>query len=336
MKKSYIILGVILIVCIVTLPLMDSILQVRYKKATEFTSCINIGNALEAPKNIKWDVQMDEEYLSLIKEAGFDCVRLPVRFSDYINNNNELDEEFMEKIDYYINYALDLELKVILDFHHYIEIMNDPLKHKDSFESIWRQLSERYKKYPPELLFELLNEPKDNLTGEVWNNLIKDGVKIIRETNKYRTIIVGPSEFNSLYSLNKLILPEDENILLTFHYYEPNNVTFQGSPYHEGYEELNNIEWRGTEEEIKYLEDRFKIVKEYAEKNNIKVFLGEFGVVKSAPEDTRKRWIEFVKNEALKNGFSYGYWELASEFGVYDIKTKTFNKELLEILTNKK
>ena len=73
-------------------------------RKTSFRKCINIGNALEAPKNISWDVTMKAEYFDIIKNAGFDSVRLPVRFSDYVNEKTYiLDEEFMKEIDYILS-----------------------------------------------------------------------------------------------------------------------------------------------------------------------------------------------------------------------------------------
>ena len=204
----------------------------------EFTSCISIGNALEAPKDLSWDVEMNEEYFDKIKEAGFDCVRLPVRFSDYAKDNKDylLDESFMKKIDYYIDYALSKKLVIILDFHHFIEIMKFPNEYKECYLKIWVQVAERYKDYPQELMFELLNEPNDNLSGELWNQFIDEGVNIIRKSNPKRTIIVGPDNYYSVYSLEKLKIPQDKNIVVSFHYYEPNEVTFQGSVNHKGFE----------------------------------------------------------------------------------------------------
>jgi len=42
---------------------------------------INLGNALEAPKEGEWGVQLKAEYFPAIKKAGFATVRLPVRWS---------------------------------------------------------------------------------------------------------------------------------------------------------------------------------------------------------------------------------------------------------------
>jgi hypothetical protein len=42
---------------------------------------VNLGNALEAPKEGEWGVTLREEYFHLIAEAGFDSVRIPIRWS---------------------------------------------------------------------------------------------------------------------------------------------------------------------------------------------------------------------------------------------------------------
>ena len=40
---------------------------------------VNLGNALEVPTEGEWGVVLKEEYFSIIKQAGFNSVRLPVR-----------------------------------------------------------------------------------------------------------------------------------------------------------------------------------------------------------------------------------------------------------------
>lgn len=335
MKKRYLFIFLIIAVAII------AVVFTRYinnKKDTNnnvsFKACINIGNALEAPKDISWGVDMKYEYFDKIKEAGFDSVRIPVRFSDYAKDSPDykLDEDFMKKVDSYVNYALKDNLVVILDFHHFVEAMKEPDKYKPCFLSVWEQLSERYKNYPPKLIFELLNEPQDNLKGEIWNGYIKDGVDVIRKTNKNRTIIVGPDNYYSLYRLDQLNIPKDNNIMVSFHYYEPNDFTFQGNEYHPGFENLKDVKWTGSDEEIKFIKSRFDIVKKWADKNNVKVFLGEFGANQKAPAESRKLWTEAVRKEAEDYGFSFGYWEFCSWFGIYDVNTGEFDKDMLKAL----
>ena len=47
---------------------------------------INIGNALEAPNEGDWGVVIKDEYFKIIKEAGFDTVRIPIRWSNHAEN----------------------------------------------------------------------------------------------------------------------------------------------------------------------------------------------------------------------------------------------------------
>lgn len=300
------------------------------KKVT-FSKCISIGNALDAPRDMSWDVVMDVKYFDAIKQAGFDSVRLPVRFSDYAKGSPEyiLDEEFMLKIDQYVDYALGLDLVLILDFHHFIEFMQEPGEYRDCFLRVWEQLSERYRGYPPQLVFELLNEPNDKLEGERWNEYMAEAIKIIRRDNPRRLIIVGPGNYNSIDGLESLILPKDNNLMVTFHYYEPNKFTFQGNIYHEGFENYHNIEWKRTADELVYLKERFAVAADWADKNHVPVFLGEFGANKEAPYDSRLLWTAAVREQAEEYGFSWCYWELCSAFGIYDPQAEEWDEGLL-------
>ena len=42
---------------------------------------VNLGNALEAPSEGSWGLYLKEEYFKDIAEAGFDSVRVPIRWS---------------------------------------------------------------------------------------------------------------------------------------------------------------------------------------------------------------------------------------------------------------
>ncbi len=65
----------------------------------------------------------------------------------------------------------------------------------------------------------------------------------------------------------------------------------------------------------------------WANKNKVKIFLGEFGITKEAPEASRRAWIKAVREEAEKRNFSWAYWELASDL-VYTIKLKGLGIEI--------
>lgn len=307
----------------------------RIENAPDLTKCINLGNCLEAPKDQPWDVPMNIRYFSLIKQAGFTAVRIPVRFSDYVNKSSTdymIKESFLQQTDAYLLEAINQDLTVILDLHHFTEIMENPEENKDILLSIWMQLAARYQDYPDTLLFELLNEPQNHLDSATWNEYLSETVSVIREIDTTHYIIIGGTNYNSIDALWSLELPKDDKLIATFHYYEPSDVAFQGNEYHEGFENLKDITWEGTKEQMKYLTSRFDSAKAFSEKYDCPLFVGEFGVNQNAPEETREAWTNAVVSQCYQNGFGFGYWELASGFGIYDLNTGTWNNDLLNAL----
>ena len=94
-----------------------------------------------------------------------------------------IDPNFFNRVDEVVNWALDRNLTIIFDFHHYEEMAWDPWNHKDRFLALWEQIAEHYQDYPPEVLFELLNEPNDQLNASLWNRYLFEALEPVRKTN---------------------------------------------------------------------------------------------------------------------------------------------------------
>src|SRR5688572_31783597 len=76
---------------------------------------VNMGNMLEAPNEGEWGVFIQEEYFDLIKEAGFDFVRLPVRWNAHPDETwaymsgtafFTIDPAFFARVDEVVGWAL--------------------------------------------------------------------------------------------------------------------------------------------------------------------------------------------------------------------------------------
>ena len=82
---------------------------------------INLGNALDGPKEGEWGVTLKAEYFQWIKEAGFNSVRLPVRWSAHAEETAPytIDAKFAERVDWAIDQALKNRLNIIVNVHHY-------------------------------------------------------------------------------------------------------------------------------------------------------------------------------------------------------------------------
>jgi endoglucanase len=297
---------------------------------------INMGDMLEAPKEGDWGLTVEEEYFDLIKEAGFDFVRLPVRWNAYaeVSAPYSIDPAFFARVDEVLGWALERELAIIIDFHHYEEMASDPVGHKDRFLGIWRQVAEHYRDHPPTVLFELLNEPTANLNPSLWNEYLIEALKIVRETNPTRDVIVEPVLSNGEDLFSELEIPTDRHLIVTFHYYLPFQFTHQGAEW-VGAEAENwlGTTWDATEAEKAEITAHFDSVAEWAKRqDNVRILLGEFGAYSKADMDSRVRWTEYVAREAERHGFAWSYWEFASGFGVYDPEAKAWREELLKAL----
>src|SRR5437764_4390608 len=78
---------------------------------------INLGNALEAPKEGEWGVTLKAAYFKAIKDAGFQTVRLPVRWSAHAQAEAPytIDAKFAERVDWALDRAAENKLNLILN-----------------------------------------------------------------------------------------------------------------------------------------------------------------------------------------------------------------------------
>jgi len=307
-----------------------------FRQNTFLARGINLGNALEAPKDEDWGVTLKEQYFQLIKDAGFNSVRIPVRWSAYalMDEPFTIEKSFFKRVDGAVESAISKGLYVVLNIHHYQELYDDPIGHKQRYLAIWKQIAEHYKDYPQILLFEFLNEPCKNLKADLWNQLIKETIIIVRKSNPKRTLVIGPANWNSVDSLDKLELPsQDRNIIVTFHYYSPFKFTHQGAVWAgEHTKQWTGTKWTGSNDEKKAVIDHFDKAFQWSKTNNRPIYLGEFGAYNKADMTSRALWTEFVARQAEKRGFSWAYWEFCAGFGVYNRSRNDWNYPLLNAL----
>ena len=295
---------------------------------------VNFGNALEAPNEGEWGLTLEARYFQLLDEAGFSGIRLPVRWSTHAQNASPytISPAFFDRIDWAVEQALDRGMAIVINMHHYEEIFTDPPSHKERFLGMWRQIAEHYKEYPADLLFEPLNEPNTNLTSPLWNQYLAEVIAVIRESNPYRTIVIGPVDWNSYASLNKLVLPAGENnLIITFHYYNPFHFTHQGASWASGSDAWLGTTW-GSAADMTALQNELEVARNWARTNNRPLFMGEFGAFNKADMNSRKLWTEAVARQAENRAMSWGYWEFGSGFAIYNLSKNEWYLPLLKAL----
>jgi endoglucanase len=278
-----------------------------------------------------------EHYFQMIKDAGFQSVRVNLHAFSHMNKEHQLAPSFLETLDWVVEKGQEAGLMVILDMHEFNAMADDPIGKKEMFLSVWRQLAPRYKDQPSSVLFEILNEPNRKLTVELWNEYLAEAIDIIRETNPERTLIIGPGNWNGIESLETLELPEeDQNIIVTVHFYHPMPFTHQGAPWSSENKDLSGITWTGTEEEKADVVTRLSKAAEWAKIHQRPIYLGEFGAYDKADMDSRARYTAFVARTAEQLNFSWGYWQFDSDFIVYDIDREKWVEPILNALIDKR
>jgi len=299
---------------------------------------VNMGNMLEAPNEGDWGSYVQEEYFDLIKEAGFDFVRLPVNWKAHAVHTGyddgdasyTIDPAFFARVDDVVGWALKRNLSIIIDFHNYEELMTEP--NGEQFWYLWRQIAEHYKEYPPQVLFELANEPHGAMTAALWNIYSFNALQVVRETNPTRDVVIGPVEWNSYNWVTTLDVAGDPHIIVTFHYYEPFQFTHQGAEWVDGSNAWLGTIWPNNEERKREVIRNFDLISNWAQRHNVRILLGEFGAYSRAPQDSRVRWTTFVREQAEAHGFAWSYWEFNAGFGIYDPIAKVWRDDLLKAL----
>lgn len=198
-----------------------------------FRRGINLGNRLESkPDEGAWGGRVEAGDMALIAARGFDHVRIPVWFSGHALEASPftLDAVFLARVDQVLDDAARQGLAVILTLHGYYELEADVAGHEPRLQSIWSQLAERYRERPDTLAFELFNEPPQAMRT-TWNALAARLVVNIRHTNPRRLLVIDSTLWADTTTLGELQLPDDANLAIAVHPYEPKLFSFQGKTW---------------------------------------------------------------------------------------------------------
>jgi endoglucanase len=295
---------------------------------------INLGNTLEAPREGEWGLTIADHFFPAIAEAGFDSVRIPIRWNAHAADEAPytIDPKFFDRVDHVVEQALKQGLLTVINIHHYEEMMIDPAGHRERLQALWAQIADHYKDAPTEVLFELLNEPNNRLTARLWNEILAETITTIRATNPTRNLIVGPANWYNVSALSDLTLPEDAHLIASVHYYNPFQFTHQGAEWVNGSSPWLGTTWTGEPHQTSAVDRDLEMAARWAERHNVPLYLGEFGAYSKADLESRARWTAYVTRKAEALGMSWAYWEFGSGFGAYNPATRQWREELLDAL----
>ena len=110
------------------------------------------------------------ELMTMMKNAGFGAIRVPVTWGVHMDANGVVFAEWMNRVNEIVDYVLNAGMYCIINIHHDTGadpdawLVADPEIYqtvKTRYEGLWKQIAERFKSYDQRLLFESYNEMLD-------------------------------------------------------------------------------------------------------------------------------------------------------------------------------
>src|SRR4051794_40166699 len=277
---------------------------------------INLGGAFDRRDGRRgWQVR--PEHLDAIAVAGFSAVRLPVRWKSA--------DALLGPVTEVVEAAWARGLAVVVTNHHDDDAMSDPHGAVGRLAELWRGVATHFLELAAgPLAFELLNEPR--MSASDWNGLLPVVLAAVREVDPDRVVVVGGADASSVAGLRRLELPADDRLVATVHYYEPFRFTHQGAAWVAGADAWLGTTW-GTAADRAAVSADLVEAASWAKARGVPLYVGEFGVVEAAERASRLRWTAWVRHELDRLRIPWAYWDLATEFGVYDLERGVWDAE---------
>ncbi len=278
-----------------------------------------------------------------IKNMGMDHIRLGFDQIVLEENPYSYREEIFGIIDNFIGWCKKHGINIVLNMHkaigNYCDIQEsvtlfDSEELQNRFISLWLEFEKRYHN-DNSIAFELLNEVRD-INPALWNDLAEKSINEIRKINKDRIIIIGSTAWNSVGKLKDLRVYDDENVIYTFHMYDPHEFTHQQGvlqpnplyynrkmPYPNNIEIYNDYQRTITGKcsvydnyemmDINFIRNRIKLASDFMKAHPKKtLWCGEFGTIRHANIKWRENWMRDVITVLKENDIPYCVWNYLS------------------------
>jgi hypothetical protein len=287
---------------------------------------INMGNTLEGPNGGDWGNPFPEEYyFDRYKNEGFNFVRIPVRWDNHLGKTTpfKIDENWFSRVEQILDWGLSKGLYIVVNSHHDDWIKTgyaDPVN-RARFDSLWSQIAVRFKNKSEKLIFEICNEPV-NISKANTDEMHKNAIAVIRKTNPTRLIIFQGTDWGGSDGLINAAIPNDKYIIGSFHSYDPYPFGLVGTGTF------------GSAADINTLKAKFQSLKNWSDKNNIPVFLGEFGGTSKCDYNSRMKQYKTYMELSETFGFAPCAWDDGGEFRIFYRQTQTWFDDIKDILTH--
>ena len=342
-------------------------------KSMKLERGINLGGYLSqcVHSTEHYDAFIQEEDIRKIASMGFDHVRLAIDYEVLEDEYGRTREEGFAYVTRVVEWCKRQELNIVLDLHKaYGYDFNNAGDQKKNilftnkmvqkrFVNLWIKIAEHYAN-ETHVAFELLNEVVEQENAEAWNLLIAETVDAIRRIARDTIIIYGGIQWNSVKTLKLLEKPKDENILFTFHFYEPLLFTHQKAHWVPTISQTEDIYYPeamdyyrtkslpiGYQGEVvckaqsqtmgtEFITEMVMEAVTAAKNAGVTLYCGEFGVIDQAPVEDTLRWFTDVDTVFRQFGIGCAVWTYKDmDFGLMGEHYAPIREQLLTLWNRK-
>lgn len=320
-----------------------------------------------------YDNFITEPDFATISSWGLDHVRLPVDYNLVEKDDGTYIEKGFERIANAISWCKVHNLNIILDLHktagysfdqaHGEAGFFDSDQLQERFYKLWENFARRFATAMDgtgkEICFELLNEVTDQSYCKKWNAIANTCIQRIRAIAPSIKILVGSYWNNAVSAVKDLDPPYDKNIVYNFHCYEPLVFTHQGAHWIPKMDTSFRMKFKTPFKEYKkltpelcgqpgsnydpfdpeatpdasYFESLFAEALEVAQKRDVLLYCGEYGVIDRASAQDTVEWYKAISAVYNKYGIGRAAWSYRQmDFGLSDTRLDAARQELLKYL----
>ena len=189
--------------------------------------------------------------LNMLKATGADVIRLSFGYTPLVNKTVPYGYNFLafNYLNNALNFCEENNMKVIINPHttpgtvsNYTMSPTDPFWTDPSYQqylyNLWDTLSNIVKTRGDVIYgLDLMNEPALPCCDlQIWNNIVVELTSIIRGNGDYHPIIIQPFGYinsvgqyiSRLNAMPELVLPADDDLIVSPHFYNPLAFSHQG------------------------------------------------------------------------------------------------------------
>lgn len=213
----------------------------------------------------------------------------------------------------------------------------DSEERKMSLQIIWSGIARQYANESAIAAYDLLNEPHppdaiwSGGPSKMWPQLIERFAKTIRSQDPNHALIVESAPIALPGAIEKLKPISYENVVYSFHFYEPHRLTHQGIiGFPLGLDYPGYVPGRGYWNKSR-LSEYLDPVRKFQSQYNVPIQVGEFGFIRWAPSGSRNRYIKDFLDLVYKEQWGWLYhayrewdgWDAEIDSNLKDVKSRS-------------